>query len=81
MPSITVRDIPEEIYQKIKQEAVANKRSINSEILYGLEQNYGKTQQNKQTILENVRRLRSITKGRIYLTDAEITKAKNEGRA
>ena len=50
MPSITVRNIPEEIYQKIKQEAVANKRSINSEILYGLEQNYGKNQPNKHNV-------------------------------
>lgn len=81
MPSITVRDIPEEIYQKIKQEAVANKRSINSEILYGLEQNYDKIQPNKQAILEKVRRLRAKTKGRIYLTEADITKAKSEGRA
>ena len=38
MPNITVRDIPEDIYEKIKQNAIANKRSINSEILYGLEQ-------------------------------------------
>ncbi len=80
MPNITVRDIPEEIYQKIKQEAVANKRSINSEILYGLEQNYGTSPQNKQVMLENVRRVRAKTKGRIYLTETEITKAKNEGR-
>ena len=81
MPNITIRDIPEAVYQKIKQEAVANKRSINSEILYGLEQNYGKPQQNQQVILENVRRLRAKTKGKIYLTEAEITKAKAEGRA
>ena len=81
MPNITVRDIPEEIYQKIKQEAIANKRSINSEILYGLEQNYSKSQQDKKVILDNVRRLRAKTRGKIYLTEAEIIKAKSEGRA
>ena len=81
MPNITVRDIPEGIYQKIKQEAIANKRSINSEILYGLEQNYGNSQQDKRVTLENVRRLRAKIKGKIYLTEAEIAKAKNEGRA
>ena len=81
MPSITVRDIPEEIYQKIKQRAIANKRSINSEILYGLEQNYSNCLQDKRVTLENVRRLRAKTKGKIYLTEEEITKAKNEGRA
>lgn len=81
MPNITVRDIPEAIYQKIKQEAIANKRSINSEILYGLEQNYSKSQQDKKVILDNVRRLRAKTRGKIYLTEAEIIKAKSEGRA
>lgn len=81
MPNITVRNIPEEIYQKIKQEAIANKRSINSEILYGLELNYSNSQQDKKTTLENVRRLRAKTKGKIYLTLEEVTKAKSEGRA
>ena len=81
MPNITVRDIPEEIYQKIKQEAVANKRSINSEILYGLEKNYSDSQLNKRVSLESVRSLRAKTKGKIYLTEAEMIEAKNEGRA
>ena len=55
MTNITVRDIPEAIYQKIKQEAVANKRSINSEIIYGLEQNYGNPKQDKQAILVTIK--------------------------
>ena len=81
MPNITVRDIPDEIYQKIKQEATANKRSINSEILYGLELHYSNSFPNKKNTLENVRRLRAKTKGKIYLTESEIAKAKNEERA
>lgn len=81
MANITVRDIPEKIYQKIKQAATANKRSINSEILYGLEQNYGSLRQDKQATLENVRRLRAKTKGKIYLTLEEVTKTKSENRA
>ena len=75
MPNVTVRDIPDEIYQKIKQAAIANKRSINSEILYGLEKNYTKLRQDRKIILENVRRLRAKTQGKIYLTEAEIIKA------
>ena len=81
MPSITVRDIPEAIYQKIKENAIANKRSINSEILYGLEQNYGKSKQDKKDTINQVRNLRAKTKGRIYLTEADIAQAKSEGRA
>ena len=81
MPSITVRDIPEAIYQKIKENAIANKRSINSEILYGLEQNYSKSKQDKKDTINQVRNLRAKTKGRIYLTEADIAQAKSEGRA
>lgn len=80
MPNITVRDIPDSIYQAIKQNAIANKRSINAEILYGLEQNYQSMLQSKRQTLEELRRLRVKTKGKIYLTENEITEAKGEGR-
>lgn len=78
MQNITVRDIPDGIYQAIKQNAIANKRSINAEILYRLEQNYQNTLINKRNTLEDIRRLREKTKGKVYLTEAEITKAKRE---
>ncbi len=76
MSNITVRDIPEAIYQKIKENAIANKRSINSEILYGLEQNYGKSKQDKKDTINQMRHLRAKTQGRIYLTEADIAQAK-----
>lgn len=80
MQNITVRDIPDRIYQAIKQNAIANKRSINAEILYGLEQNYQSMLQSKRHTIEELRRLRAKTEGKIYLTETEITEAKNEGR-
>ena len=80
MRNITVRDIPDSIYQAIKQNAIANKRSINAEILYGLEQNYQSILQSKRQTLDELRRLRVKTKGKIYLTENEITEAKREGR-
>ena len=78
MPNITVRDIPEAVYQKIKQEAETNRRSINSEILCGLERNYGKAQLNKQSQLENIRQLKAKIQDRIYLTDAFLEQAKRD---
>lgn len=33
MASITIRDIPEELFSRLKQMAVENRRSINAEIL------------------------------------------------
>jgi antitoxin FitA len=80
MPNITVRDIPDEVYQKIKENADANKRSINSEILYGLERNYIECKQNTEATLARVKKLRDRTKDQIYLSDADILIAKKEGR-
>lgn len=80
MTNITIRNIPEKVYEKIKASAIANKRSINSEILYGLEQNYYQASQDKAATLENIRRLRAKTTKRIYLTEAEIAQAKGKER-
>ena len=80
MPNITVRDIPDGVYQKIKENAIANKRSINSEILYGLEQNYRPRRRNKEEVLARIALVRSKTKDRVYLSDEHIQTAKNEGR-
>ena len=80
MTNITIRNIPQAVYEKIKASAIANKRSINSEILYGLEQNYSQAERNKAATLENIRQLRAKTTNRIYLTETEITAAKREGR-
>lgn len=38
MPSITVKNIPEDLYDLLKQRAEANRRSINSEIIVCIEQ-------------------------------------------
>ena len=80
MPNITVRDIPDEVYKKIKENADANKRSINSEILYGLERNYGKQKQGTEVTLARLKKLRDKTKDRVYLSDKDILEAKIEGR-
>ncbi|BAZ47352.1 hypothetical protein NIES4102_43980 (plasmid) [Chondrocystis sp. NIES-4102] len=80
MPNITIRDLPEEVLNAIKQKATANRRSINSEILCGLESIFGNPQQNKRKFLAKVRQLRGEVNREIYLTEEELVRAKNEGR-
>lgn len=80
MPSITIRDLPEDVLNAIKQKATANRRSINSEILCGLESIFGNSQQNKRTFLAKVRQIRGEVNREIYLTEEELDRAKNEGR-
>lgn len=78
MPSITVKNISEEIYEKIHGQANAHHRSINSEIIACLEQTVKHQQLSTDDILQEARRLRKKVKG--SLSSEEIESAINQGR-
>jgi len=74
----TLKNIPEEIYEKIKLRAQRRRRSINSEIIDILASVTVPKRQSVEEILAIARELRSHTRGRI--TDEFINEAKREGR-
>jgi len=74
----TLKNIPEEIYEKIKSRAARNRRSINGEIIDILAAVMVPKRQSIEEILAIARELRSHTRGRI--TDEFINEAKREGR-
>ncbi len=37
MSSLTIKNIPDELYERLKQSAAANRRSINNEVIYYLD--------------------------------------------
>ena len=78
MPSITVKNIPEDIYSKVRQQAQAHHRSINSEIINCLEKNVQAQKITSNDILREARRLRKKAKG--SLSSQEIEQAINQGR-
>jgi antitoxin FitA len=78
MLSITIKNIPNPLYQKIKKSSQQNRRSINAEIIYCLEEKLLLTTSNNIS-LEQIRSTRSIGK-RHLLTQEDIENAKNEGR-
>ena len=78
MPSITVKNIPEEIYDRVREQAKAHHRSINSEIIACLEQTVKSQQVSTDDILQEARRLRKKAKG--SLSSQEVESAINEGR-
>ena len=78
MPSITVKNIPDEIYDKVREQAKAHHRSINSEIIACLEQSVQAKQVSTDDILREARRLRKKAKGSLSIE--EIEAAINEGR-
>jgi plasmid stability protein len=81
MTTITIKNIPPVLYERIKQKAKVNRRSINNEIITILEQGLAiRTQAEVSELLESARKIRELT-ARYTLTDEEIEKAINEGRA
>jgi hypothetical protein len=79
MPTITVKNIPAELYDRLKRSAQANRRSINSEIIVCIERALYGRQIDPEALLPRARELRERTVA-YPITDEEFTKTKATGR-
>jgi len=79
MPSITVKNIPPDIYEFLKKSAINNHRSINNEIIACIESQVRSRPVDPEQLLARARRLREKTAPYI-ITDDEFTAAKENGR-
>ncbi len=79
MVTVTIKNIPEEIYERIKTQAKVNHRSINGEILSILEQAISIPPIDVQETLKRARKVRELT-AHYKITADEIEKMINEGR-
>ncbi len=79
MATVTVKNIPDEIYERLKSIAEANRRSINSEIIVCIEQSVTSHKVNPEKVLESARLLRQLTASH-PISDEEFNRAKAEGR-
>jgi plasmid stability protein len=79
MTTITVKNIPPEIYERLKQSAAMNHRSINREIIACIERAVRSQQVDPDLLLVNARRLRSKTVSH-PITDTDFSRSKATGR-
>ncbi|MBM4024702.1 MAG: Arc family DNA-binding protein [Planctomycetes bacterium] len=79
MPTIIVKNIPAELYEKLKEVARRNRRSISSEIIACIERAVRSREIDPEVELAEARRLRAQVAGP-PLTDEELTEAKTKGR-
>ena len=79
MATVTVKNIPDELYERLKSVAETNRRSINSEIIMCIENAVSSRRINLNEFLENARQLRQLTEGH-PVGDEEFNQAKAEGR-
>lgn len=79
MASLTIKNIPDELYDMLKQSASAHHRSVNSELIHCLEKTLKPTPMTPDQLADTARGLRSRVKATRLNTD-EINQARNHGR-
>ena len=79
MPTLTIKNIPDDLYVRLKQRAEINRRSLNSEVIVCIERAVRSRRIQPEAYLENARRLRERT-AQYPLDDDEFNAAKIAGR-
>lgn len=79
MPTnITIRDIPDEVYEKLKQQAELHQRSINSEVIFYLKQLVKSHRPDPDQVIAQAKKLKRKAKG--SLTIDQVQQAIDQGR-
>lgn len=80
MRNITLKNIPDDLYIRLKQAAALHHRSLNSEILYCIEHTLGSRAFEPAEKRAIAQRLRKLTEAH-PVTEDELYSMKSEGRA
>lgn len=79
MATLTIKNLPDEIYAALSRTAKRNRRSITSEAIVQLEEALAAEKSDIEQKLERIRAFRE-TMPNVHLTDEFLEFAKNEGR-
>lgn len=80
MTTITVKKIPEDLYQRLRETAALHRRSINSEIIVCIDHAMRSERVSTEVVLERARRLRARSEtGPVPIS--EVIAARNSGRS
>jgi plasmid stability protein len=79
MATITVKNIPDELYARLKAVAESNRRSINGEIIRRIERSLTPRRVPTEQLLARIGRLHDSFEDRTF-TIEQIEEARHEGR-
>lgn len=79
MVTITIKNIPEALYRRLKLKASEHRRSLNKEVIICLEQATGSVPLDPETFLARAREIRQLVKGP-PLTERRLQQLKSAGR-
>lgn len=80
MATLTIKNIPEPLVKRLKQQAAAQHRSLNFQVISYLEQMTQSVPVDADTLLVRARAIRQIPKG-MKLTDRLLNELKVAGRS
>lgn len=79
MATLTIKNIPDSVYHRLKQQAAQHRRSLNQEIICCLERSAGSVPVDPDTFLAKAREIRKRIKGPL-LTEKRLRALKTAGR-
>ena len=79
MATLTIKNIPDAVYEQLKQRAARHRRSVNSEAIVCLEEVLGSKLVDLATFLTSIRALRENISA-VFVTEEDLRAAKDEGR-
>ena len=79
MATMTIKNLPEELYDALKGQAERHRRSINSEAIVCLERALRSSRIAPELLVTQARELRARTAD-LYVTDDQLRSARDEGR-
>jgi plasmid stability protein len=79
MASITIKNIPDDLYEELKVRAATNRRSINNEVIMLIERAFRSYKPTPEEVLERAGQLRELT-AHYVITAEEVEQWINEGR-
>jgi plasmid stability protein len=79
MSTLTIKNVPAELHEKLRAAAARHRRSINSEVIVQLENSLRTETSNSERLLEEIRARRERLP-HLNLNDDILRQMKNEGR-
>lgn len=80
MATVTLRNVPESLYEKLKNRAEQTRRSMNAEAIVCLEKALESEQIDPEQLLADAENIRSLSNDELYVTDEQLRAARQQGR-
>ena len=83
MANLSIRNLPKEIYEKLKKKAKRNKRSLNSEIIFSLADSALNTVPSDENrldrIIKHILKTRKVVKDKDYTDPVKLIREMRDG--